>query len=326
MKEDLLPVFVTFHAEPDGLYLNRSDAVPWEGFEKTFDFIKGMRDEGIIQELNFVWLLRADPQIEIIYEDVAWGFKKYASQFNKLASMGDELGLHIHPYRLKGKGYEWVQDFTDTKWMSHCILTGFKAFDLFFNRKPNSLSIGPNSTYNDVVQTCRSLGLKYDFTLSRNGKKDFNQEHGDIKGKMNWIKDLPGYPYTPSKSDITKESKDREDYFLIPVQYFTFQHGFLNWKGLVKKLLFGQSDYRRLKPSLSMNPDRFKNCFTMMKKEGMEYLLIDTRTHVFTQKKAEENIRANLLYLQEMNGSSVSVVTPSSGVCEKWAKKRKSQL
>lgn len=260
-----------------------------------------------------------------MYKDISWGIKKYASRFEKLQKAGDELGLHIHPYRQKDEGFEWIQDFSDTKWMSHCTTEGFNAFEDLFKRKPHSLNIGPNSTYAEVIETCRSLGIKYDFTLSRNGKKAFNQTSGEIKGKMNWVKDLAGYPYTPSKTDITKESEDREDYFLIPVQYFTFPHGFFNTKGIAKKLLYGQSDYRRLKPSLSMKPGRFKKVFELMRKQEMEYQMIDTRTYIYTQKHIHENIRANLLLLQEMNGKSISVVTPSTGVCEHWAKQRRSE-
>lgn len=51
---NLYPVFITFHAEPDGLYLDKSDDIPWKGFEHAFNFIQNIRKEGLIEQLNFV--------------------------------------------------------------------------------------------------------------------------------------------------------------------------------------------------------------------------------------------------------------------------------
>lgn len=306
-----LPVFLSFHVEPNGLYIDKEERVNWTGFEKAFESIEKLRTSGLIEhDIKFIWLVRADPQIKIVYGDEGWGLKNYESELSKLYDSGDDIGIHVHPYRLTGDDNDWVQDFSDEDWICNCVTMAFNSFKSVRGIPPLSMSIGPNSNTTKVVNHCRKLGIKYDFTLSHNGKKSFNQKPGEIRGAMNWQKKLPLYPYTPSKSDLAIEEDNGDGFFIIPVHYFSLNHGVMNIKGLVRKLVNGKSDYRKVKPSLSMDPALFKSILSNTEKRKLNYLLIDTRTHVFDQPKQLKNIIENLKLLNDLNGQSIDIVTP----------------
>lgn len=306
-----LPVYITFHVEPNELYLKQGQKPDWIGFEQGFELMERIREQSWFdQDIKFIWLVRADPQIDMVYGGASWGLKKYREQLKQLTAHADDLGIHVHPYRLQRDSYRWVQDFSDDEWLQHCISTAYESFSKEMHYEARCMSIGPNSTSTAIVNYCRELGIKYDFTPSHNGKKDFNQAPGEIKGAMNYYKSLPPYPYTPSREDIRKEDKASEDYYIIPVHYFMRDHGFMNIKGIAKKLLMGKSDYRKIKPSLSMQPRLFKDTFNLAQKRKLQYLLIDTRTHVFAQDRQRESIRENLRYLSELNGQHIEVRTP----------------
>lgn len=308
-----LPLFVTFHAEPNGLYVDINDNSPWSGFEKAFETTEQLREEGLSPNLKFVWLIRADHQIEILHGESAWGLREYQQQINRFVERGDDIGIHVHPYKYLESEKRWVQDFSDEEWMKSCISKAFESFETVTGKQPQSMSIGPNSTSIDVINHSRELGIRYDFTISHNGKKKFNQRPGEIRGEMQWYKNLPPYPYVPSMTDLSKEDRTRDDYYLIPVHYFMMKHGTLNIKGTLNKYLYGKTEYRKVKPSLSMPPAIFQSILEQALKEGKEYLLIDTRTHIFLQEAQLESIKANLKYLSKWQGKKYDVMLPSSG-------------
>lgn len=309
-----IPVFLTLHAEPDGLYLKQSENGGWIGLERALDFVQELRDQNALTDVNFIWLLRADPQIDIVYGDAGWGFKTYKSQITRLLEAGDQAGIHVHPYRLIGDEWKWVQDFSDQDWMSHCVKMAVDTFKENLQMQPLSLSIGPNSTSTRVVNNNRALGLRYDFTISHNGKKVFNQSKGEIKGEMNWFKELPAQPYVPSFENLAVEDPTLDDYYMIPVHYFRFLFSRNRVRAAAKRLLKGKSSYSMIKPSLRMPPEIFRQIFEMAAERGLKYLVIDTRTHAFCTSEAREVIRENVNYLTSLNGSSVKVVLPEQYV------------
>lgn len=121
--------------------------------------------------------------------------------------------------------------------MCECISMPSDSFSHEQGSPPLFLSIGSNSNTTKVINHYRDLVIKYDFTPSLNGKKLFNQSLGEVKGKMSWFEKSPNSPYTPSRLDMTKVDKENADYLLFPIQYFKRNHGFMNYKGIVKKYL-----------------------------------------------------------------------------------------
>ncbi|MEL6538161.1 MAG: hypothetical protein AAFQ98_22270, partial [Bacteroidota bacterium] len=262
-----LTAFVTFHAEPNELYLKPGDTSPWTGFDEGFATVERLRNEVIIkEEMKFVWLFRADPQIEFIYGDVSWGLKRYAKEIEQLMKRGDEVGIHVHPYKWLEDQKRWIQDFSDEDWICHCVSQAFHSFQDQFQRKPESMSIGPNSTYTQVANHCRDLGIKYDFTLANNGKKAFNQARGEIKGEINWVQKLPSSFYSPSRADVTQQAAEPDHYHVIPVQYFKRKVGVMNYKGMLSELSPEKANKLKIKPSLAMPQNVFKEVLAQCRK------------------------------------------------------------
>jgi hypothetical protein len=310
--KDLLPVYITFHAEPNEFYLELDQPNPWTGLENALHFIGQLRErKSISEDIKFLWLIRADFQIEVVYGDAAWGLKKYTKEMKQMESLGDEFGIHVHPYRLDDSKEGWVQDFSDEQWISECVTMAFDSFQSVRKSDPLYISIGHNSTSTKVINHCRDLGIKYDLTLSHNGKKHFNSRKGEIIGDMQYYSKLPDGPYTPSRADMSIEDKSECDFWMVPMHYYLRRQGFLNYKGIIKKMLLGETDHRKVKPSLSMPPGLFGWILKQTHKRNLKYMLIDTRVHIFDRPEARENVAANLKMLSDLNGKTIRVKFPT---------------
>jgi len=54
--------------------------------------------------VHFSWFLRMDPQITHTYGSPDWVVTRYPKLIEGLDAAGDELGLHVHPWRCRFTG------------------------------------------------------------------------------------------------------------------------------------------------------------------------------------------------------------------------------
>ena len=122
--ENLIPILIAIDAEPDGVFISPTERVPWTGVEKSRTVVRKWREDleqATGRAVHFIWLLRMDFQVEKVYGSSRWGVDRYGGFLEEMRRQGDEVGLHVHPYRLADSGDSFIADFGDQDWVEHCI-------------------------------------------------------------------------------------------------------------------------------------------------------------------------------------------------------------
>ena len=57
---------------------------------------------------RLIWCLRMDPQITEIYGEPDWIVRQHRAAFDEFGALGDDVGLHTHPYRWDAVEEGWV--------------------------------------------------------------------------------------------------------------------------------------------------------------------------------------------------------------------------
>ena len=89
--------------------------------------------------VRVAWFLRMDPMVSDIYGRADHVVEEHAECFDRLATAGDPIGLHVHPYRFDPERAVWYSDHTDLDWAQHCITTAGASFTATFGRAPTTL-------------------------------------------------------------------------------------------------------------------------------------------------------------------------------------------
>jgi len=99
---DKIPIILNIDAEPDGLFIDRERPLPWRGYERSAEYLQRLRSRIASvtgSPAHFTWLVRLDPQIAETYGSAEWPLMRYGDRLSADEAIGDELGVHIHPYR-----------------------------------------------------------------------------------------------------------------------------------------------------------------------------------------------------------------------------------
>lgn len=305
MKTNPLPtLFLTFHVESDAFYTDHDNFDSFKGFESGVQLIKGL-EQSSGQPVQVLWQFRCDPQMGYYFGDTSYLFKKYQEEIDTLQQKGDELGIHVHPFRKDGK--EEVQDFEDKSWMNECVEVSVKTFKNNMGYTPRSISIGHGATYTEVVNFCRSQGIRYDFSLEYPISEEFPVNVGNFRGKRESGAEAPRAYYCPTKENMFEVSSD-QDYFLIPISRTAMAYRIGPLKKM-KRLLKGKPLKRLIKLSLALHPEEFR---ALIKKEINErkILTIDTRSHVFADPEKYGYAQKNLQYLISLDKKALVIETP----------------
>jgi hypothetical protein len=162
-----LPVVVCIDVEPDAPLPDRNARVPWDGFDQTIDLLEAMRsrltDAG--RTAHYSWFVRADPQIGEIYGSAGWAFEHYRAHVDDVRSRGDEIGLHVHPYRWDSGTGGWLEDFADAEWVHHCVRTAFRTYRAALGSDCAVFRMGSRWLDDDTVALLDELGVTVDLSV-----------------------------------------------------------------------------------------------------------------------------------------------------------------
>ena len=206
-----IPVVIGIDVEPDKRTVDLADP-SWRGAVRTFERLPEFRQ--MLQECSreklvpLTWFPRADPQVEIANGDAAWALKKIADDWERARDAGDEIGLHMHPWRWDETNSRWCQDHGDENWVIHCLHSAINTYRQCFGVPPTSYRGGDRFLNNLVVKTLEEEGVKVDLTLERmpSVERLAPSEHGT--GMIPDGTSLLGHAYRASEKDFIQPAKE----------------------------------------------------------------------------------------------------------------------
>jgi hypothetical protein len=217
-----LPIVICIDVEPDERAIDPRVAAEWFGFEKTFEFFERLRlqlEDVTGTAAHFSWFVRMDPQIAQAYGSPAWSIAHYGRLFYRLSSSGDEIGLHIHPWRWDDAFGNWISDMGNQEWVNSCVRMGFEAFEQSLKRPCRSFRFGDHWMNNATLDLLERLGARYDLTAEPGRKKLLTTE--PCTGFPPDYTLIPPRPYRPAQANFTECSDSTaRKLWIIPLSTF----------------------------------------------------------------------------------------------------------
>lgn len=199
-----VPVVLCIDVEPDPRTYDRANAPGWAGFERLIEGIPALRErlsEAAGRPAAFTWFLRMDPQVADTWDSPAWVAETYEDPLADLMANGDELGVHIHPWRLEPKTGAWVADYQDPVWAEHCLTMGLDAFKTAFGHSPASHRGGDHFLTGAMLEVLDAHGVQVDLTVEP-GVPPLGAGGGETASGLR--PDYRGVPTSPYRSSPSR--------------------------------------------------------------------------------------------------------------------------
>ena len=162
-----IPVMMGVDVEPDARLVDLSDP-SWSTasafFAKIAELRSRVRDVSG-QPLRMTWFPRADPQVEIANGSAEWALRHFEADWEDAKRQGDEVGLHMHPWRWDAQAGAWCQDHGDEAWVLQCVRSSISAYRKVFGKPPAAYRGGDRYLSNAVVRLLEEEGVQIDLTL-----------------------------------------------------------------------------------------------------------------------------------------------------------------
>jgi hypothetical protein len=199
-----IPVVLGVDVEPDARVVDLSNP-SWDATTAFFSKIVDLRDRAkAISEaaLHITWFPRADPQVEISNGSADWALKHFEAEWRAVQCEGDEIGLHMHPWRWDDAARGWCQDHADEGWVLQCARSSIDAYRKAFGNTPAAYRGGDRHLSNAMVRLLEEEGVQLDLTLERMPGVarlvEAERGTGDIPDGAN----IPQSAYRPSFQDF----------------------------------------------------------------------------------------------------------------------------
>ena len=303
-----IPIILCIDVEPDGFFIDRTQPLPWRGYEGAYRYFGGLREQFARvtrAPVHFNWFCRADQQVEETYGSAGWVFTHYSKLVEDLLEQGDEIGLHPHAYRWVPENNNWIEDLSNQEWVNHCIEMSFGSYKKLFGRGCDSFRFGACWMNSETIDLAERLGVRFDLTVEpglKLKKRYFkNQLYSDgVPSHEGALR----HPYRPSKTDFRKRDPEREaGLWMIPLSTGTVTYEYGRLETAFKKL-FKPED---LKPRLlTLNLGRGNNGFASIMNELIHslerpYLAMVVRSDACGDRPADpthtENLKKNIDYI-----------------------------
>lgn len=217
----MIPVLLCFDVEPKARQLDPVARVDWFGFEAAVALIDELRPQmrtATGRASRVSWFLRMDPQIEHVYGDAGWGAARYRAQLGALLEHGDELGIHLHPWKWDEAKSEWMQDFADQSWVNYCVETAFATFERCFGSPCRAFRFGDRWMNDETLDLVARLGATSDSTIEPGHIG--TESPDEYVGTWRDYTGAQRRAYRPSRRDFLTPGTDDDalNVLMIPVQ------------------------------------------------------------------------------------------------------------
>jgi hypothetical protein len=201
----LIPIVISFDAEPNQFFIDQDQPEPWQGLDCAPEQLQPVRDR-IEQRTGvparFTWLIRLDEQIRVAYGTADWCLHAYSRQFGQLAAAGDQLGVHIHPYRLANDGGGWVHDYGNEDWVLNVTGSALDQFQKNFGHTAPVTSMGMGWMSTTAMNLLSSVGVQCDLTVTPGlPASPYDSQLGPTTGERPDTREVPRTPYRPASHD-----------------------------------------------------------------------------------------------------------------------------
>ncbi|RBP41383.1 hypothetical protein DES53_107215 [Roseimicrobium gellanilyticum] len=200
-----IPTILGVDVEPDARVVEPSDA-SWQStsefFRRTSAFRSLLSAVAGGAPVHFTWFPRADPQVEKSNGSATWAFEQFKEEWNSMLSEGDEIGLHVHPWRWDEQANEWFQDHVDEAWVTSCVRSAIEAYRRALDKTPASYRGGDRYLSNAVVRILEQEGVQVDVTLERMPEVARLVEAERGTGVIPDGTSIPSRAYRPSAKDF----------------------------------------------------------------------------------------------------------------------------
>lgn len=164
-----VPVILGVDVEPDARVVDLRNP-SWDATAAFFSKVADLRRRAAAvagAPLRFTWFPRADPQVEIANGSAGWALENFRADWNAVRLEGDEIGLHMHPWRWDEAAGGWCQDHADEDWVVGCARSAIETFRTAFGHTPACYRGGDRYLSNAVVRLLEDEGVALDLTLER---------------------------------------------------------------------------------------------------------------------------------------------------------------
>jgi hypothetical protein len=212
-----IPVLFCIDVEPDARHIPTGKALPWRGYERSLETIERFRALASAASgaaAQFTWTYRMDPQITGGYGSPAWVVSRYAPEMLRLASEGDELGLHPHLFRWVATERRWIADY-DQAWVDECVTVAATAFERSLGRPCHTYRMGDTWTSEATMNLLQQLGARYELTLEPGRPATWPSPRRSATGPLPDLTLVPRTAYRPRKGDYRVADPARLDGLLI---------------------------------------------------------------------------------------------------------------
>lgn len=322
-RDCTIPIILNIDVEPDGFFINRHQQLPWTGYEASTPIIEELREQVLRatgRTAHFTWLFRLDPQVAETYGSPDWPLQQYSRMVQDARMHGDEIGLHVHPFRWDERRDKWVAEYGDQQWVDHCLQLSASAFRQSQGATCRTASMGNHWMSNRTVELMEELGIRYELTvLSETTENGFTQGLGRFTGEVQDYAKVPRFPYHPTAADFRVPDYRRKDgIWMVPLS--TQVRGLRrSWpNGLVETL---KDKFVRRQPLSSKflirkGPGNFRDSFEyLVNNVQRPYFSFSIRSALFGIPQLVQNLRDCFDFLlTHPEAKRFSLTTPAETV------------
>jgi hypothetical protein len=214
-----VPIVLSIDIEPDNR--SGSDPVPWRGFERVSrELVPPLRR--LLSQLTgepvaISWGIRMDEQVARTWGSPTWAAEHYREDVDALIDQGDQIGLHLHPWRWDEGSREWIVDHGPA-WTARCVNFGLDAYEAAFGRPAETFRAGDGTMSGVMLEILTARGVAVDTTLEygRTQWKPFSGETVHGAPFDSWRVSTGPYRSSPSTFPAPDPSSDAGP-ILIPL-------------------------------------------------------------------------------------------------------------
>lgn len=313
-----IPVVVCIDVEPDPRAVDLKAPPPWLGFQQTYDLLQPFRDPLSLQSGNparLSWYLRMDPQVQMAYGSASWGVESNAGLVDRLRSLGDEIGLHVHSWRFDTASGVWVSDYSNAEWIDECLALSFSAFMRTIGRNCRTFRFGDRWMDQRTFGRLEALGIEIDLTLEPGyGQGSFYTPSESFSGRLPDFRQVPRRPYRPSAADYRIADPSRQQGIVaLPVTTAQVQPAL--WHRLYNRWVAQRPATDMSTALISLEPSLFRTVVDDALEREHPHLVLPLRTGAAGVPKYASRVEANLNWLSRRSDASrFAWVTPAEAI------------